>query len=153
MENMITVRFVKDEDFDEWKALWDGYQAFYGNEGDRAIPEYISTLGWSRFFNENELIYAMVAEVNGKILGIVHYLFQISTSSPVPLCYLETLFTNEAVRGRGIGKALIHAVYMQALRAGSHRVYWLTQEHNITARHLYDQVANKTAFIVYSKDV
>ena len=35
----IVVRPVAQADFDRWKPLWDGYNAFYGREGPTALPE------------------------------------------------------------------------------------------------------------------
>ena len=61
------------------------------------------------------------------------------------------LFTIEAARGLGVGRALIEDVYRRAQAAGSSRVYWQTQEGNAVARRLYDKVAELSGFIVYRK--
>ena len=53
------------------------------------------------------------------LLGLTHYLFHRSTTSIQPSCYLQDLFTNEAARGKGVGRALINGVYEQAKLAGS----------------------------------
>jgi len=70
-----------------------------------------------------------------------------------PTCYLQDLFTNEASRGRGIGRALIESVYERATAAGSPRVYWNTHETNLTAMKLYDKVAERSGFIQYRKEI
>jgi GNAT superfamily N-acetyltransferase len=85
------------------------------------------------------------------LLGLTHYLFHRSTIAIGPVCYLQDLFTTEAARGKGIGRALIEAVYEQARVAGSSRVYWQTHETNLTAMQLYDKVADRSGFIVYRK--
>jgi GNAT superfamily N-acetyltransferase len=85
------------------------------------------------------------------LLGLTHYLFHRSTTAVEPLCYLQDLFTSEAARGNGVGKALINGVYEQARRAGSPRVYWQTHETNLTAMLLYNQVAERSGFVVYRK--
>jgi GNAT superfamily N-acetyltransferase len=82
----------------------------------------------------------------------VHFLFHRSTISIQPTCYLQDLFTIEAARGKGIGRALIQEVYRRAGDAGCARVYWLTHETNTTAMKLYDQVAEKSGFVVYRKN-
>jgi len=66
-------------------------------------------------------------------------------------CYLQDLFTDAEARGGGVGRALIEAVYERARAAGSTRVYWHTHETNQTAMRLYDQVAERTGFVVYGK--
>jgi ribosomal protein S18 acetylase RimI-like enzyme len=58
---------------------------------------------------------------------------------------------DEAARGRGVGRALIDAVYARARAAGSMCVYWQTQESNKTAMELYDKVAARSGFVVYAK--
>jgi GNAT superfamily N-acetyltransferase len=83
----------------------------------------------------------------------VHYLFHRSTILAGPTCYLQDLFTSEAARGRGAGRALIEAVYAKAHAAGASRVYWHTHETNRTARDLYGKVADDTGFVVYRKMV
>jgi GNAT superfamily N-acetyltransferase len=131
--------------------LWNGYNAFYGREGATALPPEITAMTWSRFFDAYEPVHALVAESNGRLLGIVHYLFHRSTISVAPNCYLQDLFTDAAARGKGVGRALIEAVYARAGEAGCPRVYWLTHETNTTARALYDAVAENSGFIVYRK--
>ena len=93
----------------------------------------------------------LVAESGGQLLGLTHYLFHRSTTAIEPTCYLQDLFTTEAARGKGVGRALINGVYRQAKLAGSPRVYWQTHETNLTARRLYDKVAEQSGFIVYRK--
>ena len=106
---------------------------------------------WSRFFDGSEPVHALVAECSGELLGLVHYLFHRSTIQIGPSCYLQDLFTVEAARGLGVGRALIEAVYVQARSAGSKRVYWQTHETNTAAMHLYDKLAERSGFVVYRK--
>jgi GNAT superfamily N-acetyltransferase len=149
----IVVRDVQRRDFDEWRPLWDGYNAFYGRVGITALPEEITNLTWSRFFDGYEPIRAMVAERANKLVGLVHYLFHRSSTGLRSNCYLQDLFTVESARGQGVGRALIEEVYRRAALAGSGRVYWQTHETNATAMKLYDNVAEKSGFIIYRKDL
>jgi GNAT superfamily N-acetyltransferase len=93
----------------------------------------------------------LVAESDGKVVGLAHYLFHRSTIQLEPSCYLQDLYTHESARGAGVGRALIDAVYRCATDAGSPRVYWHTHETNATAMQLYDKVAEKSGFVVYRK--
>jgi GNAT superfamily N-acetyltransferase len=147
----IIIRPVQPEDFPQWKPLWDGYNAFYGREGATALPDTITGATWARFFDAEEPVHALVAERAGRLVGIVHYLFHRSTISIAPTCYLQDLFTTESERGKGVGRALIEQVYRSAREAGSSRVYWLTHETNKPAMKLYDNIAEKSGFIVYRK--
>ena len=98
-------------------------------------------------------MHALVAERDGELLGLAHYLFHRSTIMIAPTCYLQDLFTAESARGQGIGRALIEAVYERARAAGASRVYWQTHETNRTAMALYDRVAERSGFLVYRKNL
>ena len=145
----VVVREVTAADFAQWAPLWAGYNTFY----KRVLPDAVTQATWSRFFDEAEPVHALVAEQDGQLLGLVHYLFHRATAMIEPNCYLADLFTNEAARGKGVGKRLIEAVYDRARLAGCSRVYWQTHETNRTARELYDKVADLSGFIVYRKVV
>lgn len=151
MTSEITVRPVVRQDFDRWLPLWGGYNAFYGRSGPTALPEAITQMTWSRFFDAYEPVHALVAESDDRLLGLTHYLFHRSTTAIEPNCYLQDLFTSQDARGKGIGKALIEGVYDRAREAGSKRVYWQTHETNQTAMRLYDQVAERSGFVVYRR--
>jgi GNAT superfamily N-acetyltransferase len=147
------VRAIRPEDFEAWSLLWDGYNAFYGRAGPTALAPEITHETWRRFFDLDEPVHALVAERDGAMLGLVHYLFHRSTTAMAMTCYLQDLFTNEAARGQGVGRALIEAVYARAKAAGSNRVYWQTHETNAVARALYDKVSTRSGFIVYRTEV
>lgn len=153
MSEAILVRDVQRRDFAEWKTLWDGYNEFYGRKGETALPELITNMTWSRFFDGYEPVHALVAERSAHLVGLVHYLFHRSSTVLTSNCYLQDLFTNENARGQGVGRALIQEVYRRAERAGSPRVYWQTHETNTHAMKLYDQVAEKSGFLVYRKNL
>jgi GNAT superfamily N-acetyltransferase len=151
MSDDLTIRFVSRQDYDRWLALWDGYNAFYGRSGATALSPEITKMTWARFFDAYEPVHGLVAESNGQLLGLTHYLFHRSTTAIEPVCYLQDLFTDEAARGKGVGRALISGVYEQAKRAGLSRVYWQTYETNHTAQQLYNKVAERPGIIVYRK--
>lgn len=141
------IRPIEPGDKDRWLPLWRGYQAFYKVQ----IPDAVTNLTWSRFFDDGAPMHAFVAEDGPGLLGLVHYVFHASTWTEGPYVYLQDLFTAESARGRGVGRALIEAVYDAAKTAKAARVYWLTHETNTTAMALYDKVADKSGFIQYRK--
>ncbi len=151
MKDQATIRRAALNDFQQWKPLWDGYNAFYGRAEQTALPLEVTQMTWLRFFDAYEPIHALVAEDCGKLLGLAHFLFHRSTIQIAPICYLQDLFTVEEARGKGVGRALIEAVYQHALAAGSPRVYWQTHETNKVAMQLYDKIAEKSGFVVYRK--
>lgn len=151
MHTPVTVREVLPGDFQAWKPLWDGYNAFYGRHGATALPAEVTQMTWSRFFDAYEPVHALVAVAGDHMVGLAHYLFHRSTTQIAPTCYLQDLFTLPETRGRGVGRALIAAVYERAIAAKSGRVYWQTHESNATAMALYNKVAERSGFVVYRK--
>lgn len=147
----LVIRPVQPGDHAAWRALWDGYNAFYGRSGDVALPAAITDTTWARFLDPDEPVHALVAARGERLLGLAHYLFHRSTTAIGPSCYLQDLFTVEDARGQGVGRALIEAVYAAAAAAGSPRVYWQTHETNASAMRLYDVVAERSGFLVYRK--
>ena len=153
MKNTLSVRPIAQQDYDQWRSLWDGYNAFYGRVDQTALPEQITAVTWGRFFNDVEPVHGFVAEHEGCIVGLVHYLFHRSTTRLNDVCYLQDLYTMEAMRGKGIGRLLIHAVYEAAEKRKSSRVYWTTHATNSAGRVLYDKVAKHAGFIIYGYEI
>jgi GNAT superfamily N-acetyltransferase len=153
MTTPLRVRPILQSDRAAWQPLWDGYNAFYGRAGATALPEEITEVTWQRFFDPREPVHALVAQTGDELSGLVHYLFHRSTTRIELTCYLQDLYTVETMRGQGVGRALIHAVYDAARAAGIKRVYWQTHETNAAGRLLYDKVAKHFGFIVYAHDV
>ena len=151
MTEQIVIRDAVKNDLPSWRVLWEGYNVFYGRCGTTALPSRITETTWSRFFDDYEPMHALVAEQSGQLLGLAHFLYHRSTTSLGPTCYLQDLFTAEQARGKGVGRALIDAVVERAKSAGAARVYWQTHETNAVAMRLYDQLAEKSGFIVYRK--
>ena len=149
----VHVRPVRADDLAAWRPLWDGYNAFYGRTGPIALPEPVTRQTWSRFLDPAEPMFALVAELDGRVAGLVHYLYHRSTSRLADVCYLQDLYTDASLRGRGIGRRLIEAVYAAAKADGCCRVYWQTQVGNAAGRALYDKVAAHQGFIVYTHEL
>lgn len=138
-------------DHSQWLTLWNAYNAFYGREGPTALCPNITQKTWQRFFDRCEPVHALVADLDGQLIGLAHFLFHRSTISIAPTCYLQDLFTSEEARGRGVATKLIGVVAQMARAQGSARVYWQTHETNHRARALYDRIAERSGFIVYRK--
>ena len=141
------IRPARESDFAQWLPLWQGYQEFYRAR----IPEEATRITWKRFFDETEPVHCLVAERDGKLIGLAHYLFHRSTWLAEDACYLNDLFVDPSGRRSGVARKLIEAVYEAADSRGAPKVYWLTHESNAAARLLYDQVAGHRGFIQYER--
>lgn len=140
---MIEIRSLQPTDRDRWELLARGYKYFYQTPTTDA--EYEKT--WQRLLLAND-IFGLGASLDGQLVGIAHYMFHTSAWT-TDACYLQDLFVDETVRGQGVGRALIEAVADAARANEASRYYWLTQDHNHTARTLYDKVGQYKGFIRY----
>ena len=148
MASEVTVRALRASDKPQWAELWTGYLAYY----ETTRPAEVYDLYFDRLLGDDPHDYnGLVAEVDGKLVGLTHYLFHRHGWSRENVCYLQDLYADPKVRGTGIGRALIEAVYAAADADGSPNVYWMTQDFNATARRLYDRIGVKTPFIKYSR--
>ena len=129
----LLIRPVKHGDFAQWLPLWDGYNAFYGREGKTALPRMVTDETWRRFLDPAVPVHALVAERDGQLIGIAHYLYHLSTSASDRTCYLQDLYVHMSQRGKGTGEALIDAVAELARQKKAGRLYWMTHESNATA--------------------
>ena len=139
---------LQPSDEADWRRLWTGYLQFYQSEVSEAV--YVST--FQRLLGDDPRDFnALVAEVDGKVLGLTHYLFHRHAWRIEDVCYLQDLYVAPDARGLGLARALIEAVYVRADAAGAPAVYWLTQDFNTTARQLYDRIAKVSPFIRYNR--
>lgn len=146
----LVIRPLQASDEADWRRLWKDYLAFYETE----LPERIFQLTWKRLLSGLPNEYqGFLAVKEGKPVGLAHYLFHRSCWLENNACYLQDLYADPEIRGAGVGRALIEAVYGRAAEEGSREVYWMTQDFNATARKLYDRLAEKTPFIIYQKNL
>jgi GNAT superfamily N-acetyltransferase len=147
MPRGIVIRPVGANERAAWEPLWKGYLDFYR----ASVPKEVYDATWARLHDSAEPMHLLGGYVDGRLLGIVHYIYHRSCWTVGDYCYLQDLFVAEQARGHGLGRALIEAVYDEARSAGASRVHWLTMEDNATARALYDTLADRSGFIQYRK--
>lgn len=148
MPQYITIRPLTEGDEHHWRRLWTAYLEFY----ETSVTEEVSRTAFSRLLSsEPGEFQGLIAEIDGTPVGLAHFLFHRYLWSVEDTCYLMDLFADPGVRGKGVGRALIEAVHEAAKTAGIPSIYWMTQEFNYKGRMLYDQVAERTPFIVYEK--
>lgn len=140
---MITIDKLTPSDREAWESLFRAYIDFY----QRVEPPEMYERAWREFQMDTRL-HALGARLDGRLVGITHFLIHLSTSGP-DVCYLQDLFTAPEARGKGVGNALIAAVADWAKAQGCSRVYWMTHTSNTTARRLYDKVAENRGFVRY----
>ncbi len=143
MSPAIVVDALRAEDREGWEPLARGYKAFYGT----TVTDAEYDAAWRRLM-QGHVVHGLAARVDGRVVGIAHYLLHASAWSE-RVCYLQDLFTVPDARGQGVARALIAAVGERAREAGCARCYWQTKADNAVARALYDRVARHDGFIRY----
>ncbi len=144
----ITIRALRRDDRAEWSRMWTAYLEFYRT----TLPEQVYEIAFERLLSDDAHEFqGFIAEMDGRPVGLVHFLFHRLLWSEEDTCYLMDLFTEPAVRGKGVARALIDAVHGASKAAGIKVTYWTTEENNYKGRMLYDQVATRTPFILYEK--
>ena len=141
----LTIRAIEEKDKDQWLKLWAGYLEFYKS----TISSEQTELTWKRLINNEQKMFGFVAENEDGVIGFTHCLFRPSTWTETDYCYLEDLFVDPNIRGKGVGRALMEKVFDLAKEKKSKRVYWTTQEFNETARVLYDSITPVSEFVQY----
>lgn len=142
----LRIRPISQNDKTIWLDLFKEYIDFYKAELSNEQYE----LTWQRI-NSKYNMHGLLAEKDGQIIGLAHYIFRPDTWEVADFCYLEDLYVDPKARGVGIGRALIKAVEQIAIEKGSKRLYWTTAEDNEVARKLYDKLAvvDKVMYKIY----
>ena len=141
----LNIKPLVNNHYQSWLSLWQKYLSFYNT----SLTDLVTMNTWQNLLNNNVPIYGFGAWQSETLVGIVHVVLHPNTWNITDCCYLEDLFVNNTVRGQGVGRALIEHVYQFADSKNCNRVYWVTDKSNITARHLYDSIANLTDVIQY----
>jgi GNAT superfamily N-acetyltransferase len=149
----ILARSIAPRDKDEWRPLWDAYNAFYGRTGATALDEDITARTWRWFFESGSNVLGFVAELDRRVVGIAHCVIHRSTSRAGEVCYLQDLFVSEAHRGSRVGRVLLDHAIQSARNSGCSRIYWQTQATNVAGRALYDRVAQHRGCVGYSREL
>lgn len=144
----ITIRPIEPDDQADWRKLWTAYLEFY----EATVPEEVYQTTFQRLLSgDHPDQNGLLAVQDGTPVGLVHYIYHAHNWRVDQVCYLQDLYADPSVRGTGVGRKLIEAVYAQADADGRPSVYWLTQDFNHTARQLYDRIAQLTPFIKYAR--
>ena len=147
-DSTVTIRPLRAADEAVWRRLWTGYLTFYKT----TIQEEVYQTTFARLLGDDPQDYhCRLAEVSGQVVGLTHFVFHRHCWRVENVCYLQDLYADPAVRGTGVGRKLIEAVYDAADAAGAPMVYWTTQMDNAVGRRLYDRIGTATDFMKYQR--
>ncbi|MGV3711807.1 N-acetyltransferase family protein [Pseudolysinimonas sp.] len=141
----VVVRPAAPGDEAAWRGLFRDYGTFYETSFDDAHLDHV----WARLLDPGQGVHALVAEVDGRVVGMAHYRQHPDTFSRGDDWYLDDLFTAPDARGAGVGTALLAHLTELARATGPGTLRWITAADNATAQRVYDRVATKTTWVTY----
>ena len=145
MSNGAVVRPIEQGDHEAWQRLFHAYRTFYEYDEDQDVVDLV----WGWINDPSHETNALVALVDDEVVGFAHHREFARPSSGKRGLYLDDLFTEPSVRGKGVGRALISTLGEIAQWRGYNKVRWITAEDNHTAQRLYDDLAEKTTWVTY----
>ena len=89
-------------------------------------------------FGANPSFYAILAEVDGIVRGMLVYFYSYSTWKGKSI-YIDDIIVNEEFRGLGIGRKLMEATIMVAKEEGVGKLHWQVLEWNEQAIKFYNK--------------
>ena len=138
----IKIRPLEPNDFPDWLPLWDG-----NNKGER--DEAITTECWTKLTDPDFPVYGLCAEINGKIVGLVHYVIHPTTGSINPVCYMQDVYVDPNHRKKGIARVMVMELSKMAFKEKWGRMYWLAEADNEAAQALYQNIGVKLDFTLH----
>lgn len=143
-----TIRPIEAGDRDAWRRLFTAYGVFYETDFRQSVLEG----DWAWLMDAAHDVSALVAELNGVVVGFAHLRRLHDTFTAAPAWSLDDLFVLPEHRGAGIARALIEACDATAHAAGGGTLRWITASDNTTAQGLYDKVATRTTWVTYERE-
>jgi GNAT superfamily N-acetyltransferase len=142
----LTIRAAWPDDEAEWRELFRAYGVFYETEFTDNVLEAV----WWQLLEDGSGVDALVAELDGAVIGFAHYRSHPDTFTGGRDWYLDDLFVDPAVRGAGVATALIeHLIGLARASEPAGTLRWITADDNARAQRVYDRIAKKTSWVTY----
>ena len=145
-----TVSAPEAADRDRWRQLYRAYADFYR---EPLADEQLDRV-WSWLTDPAHDVKALlVRDRSGAVVCLAHYRPYFRPLAATVAGHLDDLSVEPAARGTGAVDALLDALRTVAQQRGWAKVRWITADDNHRARSKYDQVAERTMWVVYDMPV
>jgi GNAT superfamily N-acetyltransferase len=142
----LTIRAAWPDDEAEWRELFRAYGVFYETEFTDNVLEAV----WWQLLEDGSGIDALVAELDGAVVGFAHFRSHPDTFTGGRDWFLDDLFVDPEVRGAGVATALIeHLIGLARASEPAGTLRWITAADNARAQRVYDRIATKTSWVTY----
>jgi GNAT superfamily N-acetyltransferase len=147
MAGALSIRLAEDRDRAAFETLWAGWQMHMGGR----VPPEVTALSWRKIVTPGSGLEALLAFANEEAAG-----FGIVSRTPFAwtgedILYLQDLFVAGHMRGRGVGAALLKAIYAHADAAGASQVFWMVDDGDPGLEAFYDRHALRTPYRRYTR--
>jgi ribosomal protein S18 acetylase RimI-like enzyme len=138
----LIIRDLEESDFNSWSVLWDK-----NNLGHENLA--VTQTTWKRLLDKNSSVNGLVAEANGQLAGLIHYILHPTTGHIEPVCYMQDVYVDEPYRQNGIARKMVEQLVNIARKEQWARLYWLAENNNIAAQKLYKNIGVKLDFSLH----
>ena len=109
-------------------------------EYEKLLHEVVATEDDVRgvLFGPEPKAFCDIAERDGKAVGMALWFYNVSTFWGRHGIYLEDLYVRPAMRGKGVGKALLRGLARRCVEKGLKRLEWAVLEWNTPAIQFYE---------------
>lgn len=139
------IRSLEARDSAAWRELFRAYGVFYETDFTEEVLDRV----WA-IVQRDELVHALVSEVDDVVVGFAHYRYHPDTFSGGWDWFLDDLYVSPDARGSGSATALIEKLGELARERGQPgTLRWITAADNVRAQRVYDRVATKATWVTY----
>lgn len=131
----VSIRPAEPRDVDGMARL---LEALFAIEADFAFDAAKQKAGLKRLLESGQAC-VLVAEQDGRVIGMVSVQTVISTAEGGPVGWVEDLVVAEECRGSGIGRQLLAHLEAWAIRNGLSRLQLLADRNNRPALDFYER--------------
>jgi len=144
-----TITAVTERDLPELVPLMEAYCSFYATApGPQALRELAEALLADPRAEGMQLLARDGAD---RAVGFATIYWSWDTTEALRTAIMHDLYVDDAVRGAGVGRALIEACRAEAGRQGRGRLDWQTAPDNVRAQGLYDSTgAEQSTWVCYA---
>jgi ribosomal protein S18 acetylase RimI-like enzyme len=146
---MTSIARVTAADLSELVPLMEAYCRFYETAPRREDLTALSEALLSA--PDSEGVQLLARDDSGRAIGFATMYWSWDTTEALRTAIMHDLYVDEAVRGGGVGRALIDACCAEAARRGKRRLDWQTAPDNARAQRLYDSTpAGRSTWVCYA---
>ncbi len=131
---------IREASVSDMDSLVELLKTLFSVEEDFVFNESLQRRGLAMMLENQEERCIMVAETDGKVIGICSIQTLISTAEGGQVGLVEDVVVNPSYRGKGIGKMLLSSLEKWAKKRGLKRLQLLADQNNLPALEFYEKM-------------